>query len=52
MDTFRLNTDAVRRALPDTAPAAAERDETERLTERVREVEPLVAGDDDAGAAA
>ena len=52
MDTFRLNPDAVRRALPDNAPDPAERDETERLTERVREVEPRVAGNDDGDAAA
>ena len=52
MDTFRLNPDAVRRALPDAAPTRPERDDTERLTERVREVEPLVAGDDDGDAAA
>lgn len=51
MDTFRLNPDAVRRALPDAAPANSERDETERLAERVREVEPRVAGDDGDAAA-
>ncbi len=52
MDTFRLNPDAVRRALPDTAtPAKSERDETERLAERIREVEPRVAGDEDDAAA-
>lgn len=51
MDTFRLNPDAVRRALPDAARTRPERDDTERLAERVREVEPLVAGDDDGDAA-
>lgn len=51
MDTFRLNPDAVRRALPDPPTADSERDETERLAERVREVEPRVAGDDPDAAA-
>lgn len=45
MDTFRLNPDAVRRARADAAPPDPERDETDRLAERVREVEPRVAHD-------
>ncbi len=43
MDTFRLNPDAVRRALPDRPTEAQEAEEAERLTERVREVEERVA---------
>ena len=46
MDTFRLNPDAVRRALPDPPTAATETDEAERLVERVREVEERVAPSD------
>ena len=44
MDTFRLNPDAVRRALPDRLTVAREPDEQERLAGRVREVEPRVEG--------
>ena len=46
MDTFRLNTDAVRRAMPDPPAADTETDETERLVERVREAEERVAHDE------
>ncbi len=46
MDTFRLNTDAVRRAMPDPPTADTETDETERLVERVREAEERVAHDE------
>ena len=46
MDTFRLNPDAVRRAMPDPPTADTETDETERLVERVREAEERVAPDD------
>lgn len=45
MDTFRLNTDAVRRAMPDTPAEDAARDDNERLSDRVREVEPRVDPD-------
>ena len=45
MDTFRLNPDAVRRAMPDPPTADTETDETERLVERVREAEERVAPD-------
>ncbi len=43
MDTFRLNPDAVRRALPDRPTEEQAPGEHERLTERVREVEERVA---------
>ena len=49
MDTFRLNPDAVRRALHDPPTADTETDEAARLIERVREAEERVAphdGDD------
>jgi hypothetical protein len=46
MDTFRLNTDAVRRAMPDPPAVDTETDETERLVERVREAEERVAHDE------
>ncbi len=49
MDTFRLNPDAVRRAMPDPPTADIEPDEAERMVERVREAEERVApadGDD------
>ncbi len=51
MDTFRLNPDAVRRALPDPPTADIPTDESERLVERVREAEDRIAGDDGADAA-
>lgn len=44
MDTFRLTPDSVRRLLPSQANPD-ERDDAERLAERVREVEPRVADD-------
>ncbi len=47
MDTFRLNPDAVRRALPDRPTEQHEPAEQERLAERVREVEERVAAPDD-----
>jgi hypothetical protein len=40
MDTFRLNSDAVRRALPESLTEDIEPEETERLADRVREVAP------------
>jgi hypothetical protein len=46
MDTFRLSPDSVRRLLPSAANLDDDRDDAERLAERVREVEPRV-GDDD-----
>ena len=49
MDTFRLNPDAVRRAMPDPRTAETEPDPDERMIERVREAEERVApadGDD------
>ena len=50
MDTFRLNPDAVRRALPDDRTQDAERDESERLVERVREAEERVREAEERGA--
>lgn len=47
MDTFRLNPEAVRRSLPDRPTERQEPDETERLTERVREVEERVEAPDE-----
>ena len=52
MDTFRLNPDAVRRALPDPPTADTETDEAERMMERVREAEERVAPDHGNDAAA
>jgi hypothetical protein len=46
MDTFRLNPDAVRRAMPDPPTAHTETDEADRLIERVREAEERVAPHD------
>ena len=51
MDTFRLNPDAVRRALPHPPTADTEPDEAERLVERVREAEERVAPNDAGDAA-
>ena len=51
MDTFRLNPDAVRRAMPDPPTADTETDESERMVERVREAEGRVAPDDGGDAA-
>lgn len=51
MDTFRLNPDAVRRALHDPPTAETETDESERLIERVREAEERIAPNDGADAA-
>ncbi len=52
MDTFRLNPDAVRRVLPSAANLEDDRDDAERLAERVREVEPRVADDGGEGTTA
>ena len=49
MDTFRLNPDAVRRAMPDPPTADTETDEAERLVERVREAEERLTHDDGTG---
>ena len=46
MDTFRLNPDAVRRAMPDERTHDTERDESDRLVGRVREAEERVAHDE------
>ena len=46
MDTFRLNPDAVRRAMPDPPTAEIETDEAERRVERVREAEERIAPND------
>ena len=51
MDTFRLNPDAVRRALPDPPTADTPPDDSERLVERVREAEERIGGDDGGDAA-
>lgn len=42
MDSFRLNPDAVRRAMPGNPVEDADRDDNDRLAERVREVEARV----------
>lgn len=46
MDTFRLTPDSVRRVLPSHVRLDDDRDEAERLAERVREIEPRVADHD------